>query len=196
MSELNDTIRAILKSSTGAKTTIKPLGPQNGTGVQKAKVRPLEVSEEYGRRGDFSRSNSNPTSRPIRNSASVELEEVTRARLSRSYEQNKENKGNKSTSLNAEFETILKVVRIALDSTGGAPSKRAVKRMATPKMTRSDRVFKTTGPGSSKSPELDAIKAIAAKETGCIVRKETISESKSMKNANTTQGGYFPQIVE
>jgi hypothetical protein len=68
--------------------------------------------------------------------------------------------------------------------------------MASPKMTRSDRVFQTCGPGSSKSVAIDAIKAIAAQETGCIVRKEAISLTKSQKNSNTTQGNYNPMIVE
>jgi len=49
------------------------------------------------------------------------------------------------------------------------PSKKQVKRMAGNKMQPSNRVFKTTGPGSSRSRTLDAIKAIAADETGAIV---------------------------
>jgi len=155
---------------------------------------------EHGKLGDFSRSNSNPTSRTVSNSASVGFEEVTRPRLNLKYEANKANGKTQSSdnSLSAEFETIRKAVRIAIDGTSGAPSKRAVKRMAAPKMTRSDRVFKTTGPGSSRSATLDAIKAIAAKETGCIVRdpKHVVTAAKSAKNANTTQGNYNPMIVE
>ena len=175
------------QSTTGASKT-----QLAARGVQRSKTQ-VRV-DMHGSKGDFTRSNSNPISRPVNNAASVGLEEVTRARLSRTH-----SKDNASGSLSAEYETILKAVRIAIDGTGGAPSKRAAKRAASPKMTRSDRVFQSgrgCGPGSSKSPEIDAIKAIASPETGCIVRKEGISEATSMKNANTTQGGYFPQIVE
>jgi len=52
------------------------------------------------------------------------------------------------------------------------PSKRQVKRMSGSKMLPSSRVFGAsagTGVGSSRSVMLDAIKAIAHPETGCIV---------------------------
>jgi hypothetical protein len=50
------------------------------------------------------------------------------------------------------------------------PSKARVRRMAHRKMLPANRVFsKGCGPGSSRSPTLGTIKAIAAKETYCIV---------------------------
>lgn len=173
---ISEIIRAAMKStgaksSTGSKT--KPA--QAAKGVQRSKHQPR--LDEHGERGDFSRSNSNPTSQPFSNSAPVGLEDVS---------------GDGDGSL-------LAVIRIAINNTGNAPSKRAAKRAASPKMTRSDRVFaagKGCGPGSSKSPTLDAIKAIAATETGCIVTTKKISLSESQKNANTTQGNYVPMIVE
>jgi hypothetical protein len=195
MNEDQDLLQIIRQAMKSPKPTAKPLPRINGKGVQKTKIQPLAVSPEYGKRGDFSRSNSNPISRSVSNSAPVGFEEVTRARLQRRQEKN--NKGGQT--LDAEFETIRKIVKIAIDGTGGAPSKRAVKHMAAPKMTKSDRVFqagKGCGVGSSRSVTLGIIKAIAAKETGCIVRKEAIDKTTSQKNANTTQGNYNPMIVE
>jgi hypothetical protein len=187
--ELLQLIRAAMKNPKGTK---QPVKPERGKGPQHTRIKPLEQSPEYGRRGDFSRSNSNPVSRSIPTVAVVGYEEVPKTRFTSKHKDNPQ-------LLQAETEMIRKAVRIALNNTGGAPSKRAAKQMASPKMTRSDRVFaagKGCGPGSSKSPAIDAIKAIAATETGCIVRKEPIKLNVSQKNANTTQGGYFPQIVE
>jgi hypothetical protein len=187
--DLLQLIRATLKSKQTNKPSpqTKPTPPSNGKGVQKVKQQPR--TDEHGKLGDFSRSQTNsPRSSFTSNTAIVGYEEVPRTRLSKTDER----KG----VVNAETEMIRKAIKLVLNQTGGAPSKRAAKRAAAPKMTRSDRVFKTTGPGSSRSPVLDRIKAIAAKETGCIVRKEAISSSTSAKNANTTQGNYNPMIVE
>jgi len=41
--------------------------------------------------------------------------------------------------------------------------------MPKPKLTRSDRVFLSCGPGSSRSAAIDMMKAISAEQTGCIV---------------------------
>jgi hypothetical protein len=210
MNEDQDLLQIIRQAMKSPNKTSKPLARINGKGVQKTKIKPLEVSPEYGKRGDFSRSNSNPVSRSVSNSAPVGFEEVTRARLDRKHGPNDRSSKNGKEDLNAEFETILKVVKIAIDGTGGAPSKRHVKQAASPKMTKSDRVFqsgKGCGVGSSRSVTLGIIKAIAAKDTGCLVREQMkdkktkeplkpLTLTESQKNANTTQGNYNPMIVE
>lgn len=173
-------IRAAMKTpSSGSTSKPSPSGkqsptikPSNGKGVQKSKLQPRE--SEHGKLGDFSRSNSNPISRSVSNSVSVGFEDVSEA-------------GDGS---------LLATIRIAINNTGGAPSKRQAKHMASPKMTRSDRVFSSTGVGSSRSVTLGIIKAIAHPETGCIVRPEAIPLIDSQKNSNTTQGNYNPMIVE
>lgn len=195
--DLLQLIRAAMKNPSKSKET-KSSAKQGPTTVSK-RTKTAELEKVHGKLGDFSRSNSNPTSRSIPTSATVGYEEVPKTRMNKKDSNNPNN-----VVLEAETEMIRKAVRIALNNTGGAPSKRAVKQMASPKMTRSDRVFAAgngCGPGSSKSPTLDAIKAIAAKETGCIVReqmkgKEPLSLRQSQKNANTTQGNYNPMIIE
>jgi hypothetical protein len=176
--ELLQLIRSVMKS------------PSSGKAVQSRATKIRELEKEHGKLGDFSRSNSNPTSRAVRDSAFLGYEEVPKTRLTR--------KDERTNVVDAQTEMIRKAVRIAINTSGGAPSKRAAKRMASPKMSRSDRVFKTAGPGSSRSATLDAIKAIASEKTGCIVRdpKQAISAEASRKNSNTTQGNYNPMIVE
>jgi len=181
--DLLQLIRATLKSKTNGRSQSVPAEPLKAKGPQRTKQQPR--SDEHGKLGDFTRSNSNPPTR-TNNTAIVGYEEVPKTRFS------KKDNGN----VQAETEMIRKAIKLVLNQTGGAPSKKAAKRMAAPKMTRSDRVFKTTGPGSSRSPVLDRIKAIAATETGCIVRKEAIDKATSQRNANTTQGNYNPMIVE
>lgn len=135
--------------------------------------------DEHGLLGDFSRSNSNPISRTVNTTAPVGLLDTS----------------------GAGDESVLSVIRIAIDKLA-IPSKRQVKHMASPKMTNPSRVFdqnKGCGPGSSKSGVIDAMKAIAATETGCLTREQMkgqpISLSQSQKNSNTTQGNYNPMIV-
>lgn len=183
--DLLQIIRAAMKTPnrpTGTKNQSVPVVPLKTKG---ARLQPRR--DEHGKLGDFSRSNSNPPTR-TNNTAIIGYEEVPKTRFSQKHSD--------SDSLAAETEMVRKAIKLVLTQTGGAPSKAAVKRSAAPKMTRSDRVFKTTGPGSSRSVVIDRIKAISATETGCIVRDKGISLSASQRNANTTQGNYNPMIVE
>lgn len=177
--DLLQLIRQAMNSKSTAATNKTP----NGKGVQRTKKRPPKAIA--GQLGDFSRSNSNPPSRTVNNLAPVGFEDMSGA-------------GDGS---------LLAVIRLSLTHLS-TPSKRQVKHMSSPKMTRPDRVFqlgKGCGPGSSKSPTLSIIKAIAAQDTGCIVREQMkgkdkqplkpLTLSESQKNANTTQGNYNPMIV-
>ena len=187
-------IRSAMKPKSATQKSNGPVVPLKARGPQRTKLQPQLA--EHGKLGDFTRSNSNPPTR-TNNTALLGYEEVPKTRFS----QNKTNnaKDADKPTLTAETEMVRKAIRVALNRTGGAPSKKAAKQMSAPKMTRSDRVFSSSngcGVGSSRSVTLGIIKAIAHPETGCIVRKESISLTDSQKNSNTTQGGYFPQIVE
>lgn len=186
--DLKQLIRSIMKNGKATQTSTAPVvvGKAKGTRRQPR-------SDEHGKLGDFTRSNSNPPSRSVSNTAIIGYEEVPKTRLSAAHADGQ--------SITAETEMIRKAIKLVLSQTGGAPSKRQAKRAASPKMTRSDRVFasgKGCGPGSSRSVTLNTIKAVAATETGCIVRdpNNVITPSQSARNANTTQGNYNPTIVE
>jgi hypothetical protein len=195
--QTNEELLSIIRQAMKSKAPEQPQKQMqriNGKGVQHTKLQP--TTKEHGKLGDFTRSNSNPPTR-TNNTAIIGYEEVPKTHLNRKDERDGTN--GKADVVEATTEMVRKAIKLALNQTGGAPSKRAVKHMAAPKMTRPDRVFqsgKGCGPGSSRSVTLGIIKAISAKETGCIVRKENISESVSRKNANTTQGNYNPMIVE
>lgn len=171
--DLQQLIRSVMKQSS----TPKP-SKQTGKGVQKTKQQPRR--DRNGKLGDNTRSNSNPTSRSVNNIAPVGFEDVSEA-------------GDGS---------VRALIRINLASTGRAPSKRQTKHMAMPKMTRSDRVFgKGVGVGSSRSVTLGIVKAIAAKETGCIALSDKTADKlpKAMKattsrNDGNVIGGY--QIIK
>lgn len=171
---------------------VKPSGPPKQLSVKSKSVQRVHKTQtnktqprldEHGLLGDFSRSNSNPISRTVNTTAPVGLLDTS----------------------GAGDESVLSVIRIAIDKLA-IPSKRQVKHMASPKMTNPSRVFdqnKGCGPGSSKSTIIDAMKAIASKDTGCLTREQMkgqdakpISLSQSQKNSNTTQGNYNPMIVK
>lgn len=178
------------QTTSKAKTSTVPVVPLKAKGPQRTKQQPRQ--SEHGELGDFSRSNSNPTSRSTPTTAFLGYEEVPKTQLHTKH-------ADKPSVIDAETEMVRKAIRIAINTTGGAPSKRAAKHAAGPKMTKSDRVFqagKGCGVGSSRSVTLGIVKAISAKETGCIVRKEAIDKATSQRNANTTQGNYNPMIVE
>lgn len=188
MDDLLELIRQAMKSP---KQTTRQVNRTGGTtesksqATQQSKRQPRR--DEHGQLGDFSRSNSNPTSRTVNNSVSVGFEDIS----------------------GAGDDSIKALIRINLAKPTN-PSKRQVKRMAAPKMSNSNRAFSSgngCGVGSSKSPLIGIIKAIAAEETGCIVREQMkdkktkeplppISLTQSQKNSNTTQGNYNPMIVE
>jgi hypothetical protein len=66
-------------------------------------------------------------------------------------------------------------------------------RGKTKRTAPTDRVFKTTGPGSSRSVTLDAIKAIGSESTGCIVVEGKACKpmrSTTSRNNGNIIGGY------
>lgn len=194
------------KTNSAAKlgTSDAPVELLRAKGSPRASQTKLQPrADQHGKLGDFSRSATNsPRSSYTSTTAIVGYEEVPKTHFSQ--------KDERAGVLDAETEMILKAVKIALNGTGGAPSKRVVKRAAAPKMTKSDRVFasnKGCGVGSSRSVTLGIVKAIASDETGCIVREQMkdrktkgplkpLTLQQSQKNANTTQGNYNPMIVE